>query len=270
MMRPRKLLRIARWESTKGVGGFDRGAVAVVLAAAAFIAAVGVVGLVGGVALQDGIYRVGVEESSPFHNPVAEDPAFAVVDPDPSVLEDGDLKAGEGYDVYLKNESNRTRLYLASRGGDPTDKSRAAVASLRESVEAHNERQMRLEENGTAAFPVTVTVQFVEQGGAGSTGGGGSGGAGGGGDGGDGGDGGAGGGLGGDGADDGDGDRFGAPSLGAFDLFGTGGAVGSPSDIAPPFPFQSLVLAFVFVLPLNFVIQAYGSSMLSERLDRRG
>ena len=270
-MRPRKLLRIARWESTKGVGGFDRGAVAVVLAAAAFVAAVGVVGLVGGVALQDGIYRVGVEESSPFHDPVAEDPAFAVVDPDPSVLEDGDLEAGEGYDVYLENESNRTRLYLASRGGEPTDKSRAAVASLRESVEAYNERQMRLEANGTAAFPVTVTVQFVEQGEAGRAGGEGSNGDGGSGNGG-GGDGGGGGGLGGDGgsADGGDGDRFGAPSLGAFDLFGTGGAAGSPSDIAPPFPFQSLVLAFVFVLPLNFVIQVYGSSMLSERLDRRG
>jgi ABC-type Na+ efflux pump permease subunit len=273
-MRPRKLLRIARWESTKGVGGFDRGAVAVVLAAAVFVAAVGVVGLVGGVALQDGIYRVGVEESSPFHDPVAEDSTFAVVDPDPSVIEDGSLEAGEGYDVYLENKSNRTRLYLASRGGEPTDKSRAAVASLRDSIEAYNERQMRLEENGTAAFPVTVTVQFVEQGEAGSTGS--TGGTGGGdGNGGDGGGGGGdgGGGLGSDdgaGTDGGDDGRFGAPSLGAFDLFGTGGAVGSPSDIAPPFPFQSLVLAFVFVLPLNFVIQAYGSSMLSERLDRRG
>ena len=249
-MRPRKLLRIARWESTKGVGGFDRGAVAVVLAAAVFVAAAGIVGLVGGVALQDGIYRVGVEESSPFHDPVAEDSTFAVVDPDPSVVEDGTLEAGEGYDIYLKNESDRTRLYLASRNGEPTDKSRAAVASLRGSVEAYNERQMRLEANGTAAFPVTVTVRFIEQGEAGGTGGGG--------------------GLGGDGTDGGDGDRFGAPSLGAFDLFGTGGAAGSPSDIAPPLPFQSLVLAFVFVLPLNFVIQAYGSSMLSERLDRRG
>ena len=274
-MRPRKLLRIARWESTKGVGGFDRGAVAVVLAAAVFVAAVGVVGLVGGVALQDGIYRVGVEETSQFHDPVAEDSTFAVVDPDPSVVEDGTLEAGEGYDIYLKNESDRTRLYLASRNGEPTDKSRAAVASLRESVEAYNERRMRLEANGTAAFPVTVTVRFVEQGEAGSTGGGGSDGAGSGGagGGGDGGDGGAGGGIGGDdgvGTDGGDGGRFGAPSLGAFDLFGTGGAAGSPSDIAPPFPLQSLVLAFIFVLPLNFVIQAYGSSMLSERLDRRG
>nr|WP_231753928.1 ABC transporter permease [Natronomonas sp. CBA1123] len=63
---------------------------------------------------------------------------------------------------------------------------------------------------------------------------------------------------------------IGAPSLGAFDLFGTTESTGSPSDISPPFPFQSLVLAFLFVLPLNFVIQAYGSSMLSERLNRRG
>jgi ABC-type Na+ efflux pump permease subunit len=51
----------------------------------------------------------------------------------------------------------------------------------------------------------------------------------------------------------------------------TGDSVsGRPSDIAPPFPFRSLVLAFIFVLPLNFIIQAYGSTMLSERLNRRG
>jgi len=30
------------------------------------------------------------------------------------------------------------------------------------------------------------------------------------------------------------------------------------------------VLAFIFVIPLNFLIQAYGSTMLSERLKRRG
>ena len=40
-MRPRSLLRIARWESTKGVGGIDRGAIAVAVAALAFVLAVG-------------------------------------------------------------------------------------------------------------------------------------------------------------------------------------------------------------------------------------
>ncbi|MFB6223115.1 MAG: PrsW family intramembrane metalloprotease, partial [Haloarcula sp.] len=45
---------------------------------------------------------------------------------------------------------------------------------------------------------------------------------------------------------------------------------GTPSDISPPFPFESLVLAFLYIVPMNFIIQAYGSSMLSERLNRRG
>jgi ABC-type Na+ efflux pump permease subunit len=268
-MRPRTVLRIARWETTKGVGGLDRGAVAVVLAAAAFVVAFGVVGLVGGVALEDGIYRVGVDEDSPFHDPVAADDALAVLEPDPAVV-DGGLRPGEGYDLYVESGPETTRLYLVRRDGEPTDKSLAALAAFRESVEAYNERRMRSEANETAAFPVVVTVEFVERGTVGGSddGGGGTGGGGGGGEGG-----------GGDGRDDdgslpstggGDGGRFGAPSIGAFDLFGTAGTSGSPSAIAPPFPFQSLVLAFLFVLPLNFVIQAYGSSMLSERLDRRG
>jgi ABC-type Na+ efflux pump permease subunit len=148
------------------------------------------------------------------------------------------------------------------------------------------------EQNATAAFPVTVTIRYIERGGTeivaaggdadGDTGGAGDSGA--------------------DadgGADDSGGDAddgtdtesggttdtdgaspasgiddtegpIGAPSLGAFDLFGTAGTAGTPSEIQPPFPFQSLVLAFLFVLPLNFLIQAYGSSMLSERLERRG
>jgi ABC-type Na+ efflux pump permease subunit len=268
-MRPRTVLRIARWETTKGVGGLDRGAVAVVLAAAAFVVAFGVVGLVGGVALEDGIYRVGVDEDSPFHDPVAADDALAVVEPAPAVVDEG-LQPGEGYDLYVESGPETTRLYLVRRDGEPTDKSLAALAAFRESVEAYNERRMRSEANETAAFPVVVTVEFVERGTVGGSddGGGGTDGGGGGGEGG-----------GGDGRDDdgslpstggGDGGRFGAPSIGAFDLFGTAGTSGSPSAIAPPFPFQSLVLAFLFVLPLNFVIQAYGSSMLSERLDRRG
>jgi ABC-type Na+ efflux pump permease subunit len=266
-MRPRTLVRIARWETTKDVGGVDRGAVAVVLAAVAFVVAFAVVGLVGGVALDEGIYRVGVDDDSPFHAPLAEDDAFAVREPDPAVVEDG-LQPGEGYDLYLESGPEPTRLHLARRDGEPTDKSLAALAAFRESVNSYNERRMRSEANESAAFPVVVTVEFVERAAADETDAGGAdGGDGGGADGGDGG--GAVGGDGGSSAGGGDG-RFGAPSIGAFDLFGTAGTSGSPSDIAPPFPFQSLVLAFLFVLPLNFVIQAYGSSMLSERLNRRG
>jgi ABC-type Na+ efflux pump permease subunit len=276
-MRPRKLRRIARWEATKGVCGLDRGAVAVAVAAVAFVLAVAAVAVAGGVALEDGIYRVGVAEASPFHDPVAEDPTFAVVEPAPDATSGDRLVADDRYDLYLEERPRGTVLYVATRGGEPTEKSRAALAALRGSVDAYNDRQMRLESNRNAAFPVTVTIRFVERdgtevvgpgtdaggdGGDGSTGGGGDGTS----------DGGGGGGSGGGGAADGtDGDgRVGAPGLGSFDLFGTAGTSGSPSDIAPPFPFQSLVLAFLFVLPLNFLVQAYGSSMLSERLNRRG
>jgi len=58
--------------------------------------------------------------------------------------------------------------------------------------------------------------------------------------------------------------------LGVPNLAGGGSSVGSPSEIAPPFPFGSLVLAFLFVVPMNFVIQSYGSTIMEERLERRG
>jgi ABC-type Na+ efflux pump permease subunit len=285
-MRPRKLLRIARWEATKGLGGFDRGAVAVLLAAAAFVVAVGFVGVTGGVALEDGIYRVGVAEDSRFHDPVASDPAFSAVDPDPDAIQGGRLVADDRYDLYVRDRPGGARIYLAESGGEPTEKSRAALAALSRSIERYNDGRMFEEANATAAFPVVVTIRYVDAGaeavavggvdgtgdepgdgasadegtgGSDADGGGASAGA----DRGSSDD---------DGTDDAHGskDRIGAPSLGAFDLFGTAETAGTPSEIQPPFPFQSLVLAFLFVLPLNFLIQAYGSSMLSERLDRRG
>ncbi len=284
-MRPRKLLRIARWEVTKGFGGSDRGALAVVLATVAFVLAIGVVGLVGGVALEEGIYRVGVAEDSDYHDPIEADPAFTAVEPDPEAIADGSLHSGGRYDLYIDDRSDRSRLYLAESGGNPTEKSRAALAALGESIDRYNDRRMLEEENATAAFPVTVTIRYVEQGetrivaageipddeeqhdgsdddrsvpaddeGGGTDGEDGTS---------------AESDDGTDSTGEGDG-RLNAPSLGAFDLFGTAETAGMPADVQPPFPFQSLVLAFLFVLPLNFLIQAYGSSMLSERLGRRG
>jgi ABC-type Na+ efflux pump permease subunit len=63
--------------------------------------------------------------------------------------------------------------------------------------------------------------------------------------------------------------RIAAPSVGAGPLF-TGSSSGTPSSISPPFPFESLLLAFLFIVPMNFVIQAYGGTILNERVNRRG
>jgi hypothetical protein len=36
-------------------------------------------------------------------------------------------------------------------------------------------------------------------------------------------------------------------------------ALNTPETLAPPFPFRSLVLAYLFLIPMNFVVQAYGA-----------
>jgi len=273
-VRPRTVLRIARWEVTKSAGTVNRFTIATVLVGAILAAVVGPSVVAGGVDLDRGIYRVHVDDDSEYAPIVAENSQFARVD-DPDQA-----------DVVIVND----RVLW-----DPDDrKSRAAAAEFRDAVEAYNDRELRREDNQSAAFPVNVSLSYerrsgsletvgVDDGGAGGT----DGGAGGtdgsdadtgtdGGDdrtdgGADGDDGGTDGDADGDGSDGDDSEA--APDVGGRStgggLFG-GTSQGSPSDIDPPFPFTSLVLAFVFVVPMNFVIQAYGSSIMEERINRRG
>jgi ABC-type Na+ efflux pump permease subunit len=273
-LRPRVVARIARWEVFKGTGTVNRRTAAVIVVALLAVVPLGVLAAGDGVALDDGIYRVGIESSSPFYKVVEADPTFRVAGTGEAAL-DGGLDADEGYELVVSG----TRITLAVDGDGATPKARAALAELRESVESYNDARMRLEANRSAASPVTVTLRYAERdqvrevvvlgagdsadgdtGGDGSTGGG-------------------------DGVGDsggstpsaaestgpsgGGGGAFGAPAIGG-DLLGTGTSTGAPSDITPPFPLQSLVLAFAFVVPLNFVIQAYASSVLRERIKRRG
>jgi ABC-type Na+ efflux pump permease subunit len=266
-VRPRKVLRIARWEVTKNAGGIDRRTVAVAVVGLLFAVALAPVVAGGGFALEDGIYRVGVAEDDVYHPAVASDPTFRVVDPEPGLV-----AAGEA-EVLIADD----RLVAAD-----SEKGRAAVAELRTTVQRFNDARLRNESNASAAYPVfPVSLEYAERG-TGTVGGdggtdGGTDGDTDGGAGGDGGDGGSDSG-GATATDDGDGPgvpsgggggQFGVPGL-TGGVFGGGTSGGSPSDLAPPFPFGSLVLAFVFVIPLNFVIQAYGSSVLGERLNRRG
>ncbi|MFC7226998.1 PrsW family intramembrane metalloprotease [Salinirubellus salinus] len=271
-LRPRIVARIARWEVLKGAGTVDRRSVAVLVVALLAVVPVGVLAASGGVALDEGIYRVGIEPSSPYYEVAEADPTFRVAGTGAGALAGG-LHPDEGYDLVVEGR----RITLASDDDGFTAKSRAALAALRESVGSFNDARMRLEGNRTAAAPVTVTLRYTERervrevvarragdGVGDDASGGGRGGSG-------------DGPHGGPTSDDADASRgdpssdggFGAPSLGD-DLFGTGTSTGAPSDIAPPFPFQSLVLAFAFVVPLNFVVQAYSSSILRERIKRRG
>jgi ABC-type Na+ efflux pump permease subunit len=317
----RRVVRVARWEASRATGGVDR---RTLLAAVAFLAVAG--GVLGagaatgtaGLDVDRDVYRVGVDPASPYADAVESEPALTAVPIEEATL-------GSTADLVVRE--------VRGGGAGPADvfvrtvdtpKGEAAAASFREAVDAHNERLMVAESNGTAAFPVVVTLRYVSRGSAlddgrtvgdASTAGaasdaGGSDDAGaavddgsedGIRDAGDDGDTGAG-----SGTDDGDGGsnsggNDGSASGGSVDgdavdgergddgwwLLGGGGSgdlaipsigggafgassTGSPGSITPPFPFASLVLAFAFLVPMNFLAQAYGSSVLEERTNRRG
>ncbi|WP_135363210.1 ABC transporter permease subunit [Halosimplex halophilum] len=288
--RVENVARIARWEVTKNAGGVDRRTAAIALLAVLGLGAMAPVAVSQGVALDQGIYRVGVVQEDPLYDPVYLDPTFRVQDPSSAAVE-------AGYQEVMV-VGPQVREYADSTKG------RAAVSELRSTVKRYNDGIMDTEDNQSAAFPVVVNLTYVdressrvtaaqtqtipiqtdendEAGDGDGSAGEGDGGDGSGGDSADGAadetDGSAGGdsGDGGDGGDGsggvtrpGEGSNVAGSSIGAR-LTG-GSSTGAPSDITPPFPFRSLVLAFVFVLPLNFVIQAYGSTILSERINRRG
>ncbi|QKY21677.1 ABC transporter permease [Halolamina sp. CBA1230] len=251
------MARIARWEVEYSVGTLDRRTVLLgLLAVVVALGAGGATAATGGVALDEDLYRVAVDEESPYHEPVAAAPSLNPVEP------------GSAWDVRVvdTNHADRTAEFRARDSG----KGAAALAALRGAVRSENDRLMRAEPNESAAFPVAVTLEYEGRATApagGTTDGGGTteptetatasgGGAG----------------------EEAtatatpatdDSDRgFAIPNVG--DALFPDPASGSPADIQPPFPFASLILAFAFLVPLNFVAQAYGSTVLDERIGRRG
>ncbi|MEZ3142726.1 ABC transporter permease [Halobaculum sp. MBLA0143] len=316
-MNLRKLLRIARWEASRTAGSLDRRAALLGLAALAVAGAAAGGAVAGfGTPPNEGLYPVAVDDDSPFAAPVADATALEPVPPgsETAVLT-----------VVDTDPTDRTAEVRAER----SRRGRAAASVYHDAVRQYNTALMRLEPNQSAAFPVLVTVEYVQQevtdpaavaGGNDSAGGGGPTGA----------DEGTAGGIedetavagndatatpdgettatdgsaaddettlgtptatpasprdtatpeGTSGADD---DGLGLPEVGGGgglpDLGGGGSPVsglfggqstGSPATISPPFPFASLILAFAFLVPMNFVVQAYGSTILDERIDRRG
>ena len=294
----RRVLRVARWESARASGGIDRRTLAAgvaLLLVAGGVVGVGVATGVAGLDVDRDVYRVGVDDESPYAEAIEAAPSLRPVAAGPASLGDSAdavvvtvVRPGAGGDGGVGAADVEDVIVRAS----DTRKGEAAAASVREAVEAHNERLMRAEPNRTAAFPITVTLRYVGRTTGfddGATLGGSDGGSTGGSSGGDGSGGGDGGGSAGadasggsggaDGTEDGatgeaddgaeaDDDGFAVPSIGGG-AFGAD-TVGSPGSISPPFPFTSLLLAFVFLVPMNFLIQAYGSSILDERTNRRG
>ncbi|GAD53592.1 hypothetical protein MBEHAL_2352 [Halarchaeum acidiphilum MH1-52-1] len=260
-MSPRRTLRIARWEAARNAGTIDRRTAILLACTLVVLAVVAPLLALTAPTPGQGVYRVAVADSNPYHAPVAANGKLRAVPAGANAVDRGraDVAVVDGGFVVADSE-----------------KGRAALATLRSATEAYNDRLMSLESDVAAAFPVTVDVEYVERGArvgggtsegeraAGTT---------------------RTSGTGGDGASSTaprgatSAESGGTPTGGAERATGTTGTAGSgarsapsntPGSLAPPFPLQSLLLAFAFLLPLNVVIQSYGSSVLDERIDRRG
>ncbi len=155
-VKPRKTFRIARWEVSKNDEQLDRRTLAAVGVVLVLVAALTPMVASRRITLDDGIYRVGVAEDSPYHDPVAADPTFVVVEPTTRTLESG------AFELFVCRDDVRG---CSGDGILWTDipKGRAALAELRTSVERYNDRQMAAEPDRAAAFPVNVTLRYVEQ-----------------------------------------------------------------------------------------------------------
>lgn len=258
-MRLQPVWRIARWEAVGGGAGIDRRTLT--YAAVGLIALMVLVPLAAsaGPAADEGLYRVGVATDSPYRPPVEDASELAVAPPNEGAYERGRL------DVLIADGEVRVQ---------ETRTGRAAAAALREATADYNDRLMRGEPDQAAAFPVAVELRYADRStsavdrrdGREPT------------------------------ADDGGNDGGepiddttstatsdldptpaaapgGKTGFGALPLRGTSlfpqAADGTPASIAPPFPFASLVLAFAFVIPMNFVVQAYASSVRYDRGNRR-
>ncbi|UWG47641.1 ABC-type Na+ efflux pump, permease component [Halanaeroarchaeum sp. HSR-CO] len=291
-MTPRRIFRIARWEIAKSVGGTDRRAAVAILVVLVSLGGMAPMLVASSPSPGEDLYRVGVEPSNPYYEPVRASSELRVVSGSDDDLHSGDIE------VLIDGKMVKVRDSASGQ---------AAGAAFREAVISYNDRAMRSESDEAAAFPVVVSLSYTSRDGAATSlldaAGSGS--------------------VDDGGADDADGgdatatqqsdqsedvagsadedpsptadedtsdandDDRGTEAERTSDGIQAGGAdgvrsdsgpldgilgttqTGTPSSISPPFPLRSLLLAFVFLLPFNVVIQAYGSSIFAERINRR-
>jgi len=146
---PRKILRIARWEVSRNAGTINRATIALVVVGAALGILVGPAIVSQGVDFDRGIYRVGLDDDSPYRAVVQRNSQFVATEASVEDLETGtvDLAIEEGRVYYEYNDQ----------------KSRAAYDEFRNAVQRYNDYLMRQEPNESAAFPINVSLEYRSQ-----------------------------------------------------------------------------------------------------------
>ncbi|MHB8605711.1 MAG: PrsW family intramembrane metalloprotease [Thermoplasmatota archaeon] len=235
--------RIALNEATRTGRGFDRRAMTLLLLVALASAFVLPAAFHRGLDFDHGIYRVAVTSDSPLLPVVEAAPVFAVTIADAPL----DSLASGTADLAIAG---------ANAQAPDSEKGHAALAALADAAKSYTFTLMTHESDQAAAFPVRVTLVYEARPSQGAA----------------------------PGAPSASAPQVAPPSTGGssadaplpsapasgFALLPQTRSVNTPETLAPPFPFRSLVLAYFFLIPMNFVVQVYSGSLLNERIQRRG
>lgn len=235
-MKLKNIYKISKWETLQSTPSFTLRSVVLVLLLFGVLFGAAMIGGTQSVAPSDNIYTIGVDQDSDYYAPVEASQSLRIVEPDRTAFNNGNI------DVLISDGT----VHVAN-----TEKGNAALTELQQVVGLWNDAQLQHEENQAAAFPLTVNIQYVDQTVTGSeyitddeT----------------------------DANSDGESDDSSDDSImdSLLPSFGSSQDVSSPTQISPPFPFQSVVFALLFLIPLNFVAQAFASNIMKERINRRG
>lgn len=282
-MRLRKIIRVARWEIEHQVTTVNKKQIGLVILA--ILLSTSIFFVSGSTdATQNDLYNVGVAQNSPYYEIVDRAPELNAIQTD-----------GKNSDVdqIAKLEEGRLDLIITRTGSvleRPNDEqSQAALAHSNDAIEEYNQRLMVDRDVQRGIYPVLADVNYVEQltdtglassfdtgsglddstnngstandntendnsedntdsstDGTDST------------------------------TDDSTTDDNTNSEESAEDVFdealsgGSSGSLSTPDNIQPPFPFESILFGFLFLLPMSFIVQVFSSSVIDERLDYSG
>ncbi|MDY7081744.1 MAG: PrsW family intramembrane metalloprotease, partial [Halobacteria archaeon] len=147
----RKILRVSLWEMRKSAGEIR--VRTVIVAGIALLLVLGAAPLFAdkGVDIDKGMYRVGVSEDNVYYDVAERDATFRISEPSIEALRNGRI------DVLIQND----RIIALDSA-----KGRAAVSELRRSTKNYNTYLMQKEAGEgrrAVAFPVEVTLIYLEQ-----------------------------------------------------------------------------------------------------------
>lgn len=248
------ILRMARWEIQHQTSGLDKQTVLLVIVAFSVTGALFTIGGGASTDIQRGLYTVGVEESSPYSPVVEQSPRLVPREPRADGVQTDwtDIRVTRSGDI-----ENRIR----------DTQSDSALSSLVDAVERYNRDILISSGERVAAFPVLADVAYVDQPNKPSTeiavrepreqpdetdtm----------------------------DGTNTNQQDTNDVSPPDTTSQTGTDSSetsseettLNTPDTVNPPFPFEAILLGFLFVMPMNFIVQTFSSSVIDERLDSSG